>query len=81
MLASSQLGISCRWTGFVTPHMHLDLFPQYACLAQPHLIQMVVSLGCLVVFVAIALLLNMSEVRLATLRARGFSGSAESLAS
>ncbi|PNW87839.1 hypothetical protein CHLRE_01g003950v5 [Chlamydomonas reinhardtii] len=57
-----QLGISCRFTGPVAPHMYMDLFPVYSCASSPHLIHAVVSGIFLLLFVAIALLLNMAEV-------------------
>ncbi|GFR46428.1 hypothetical protein Agub_g7932, partial [Astrephomene gubernaculifera] len=57
-----QLGISCNYTGALRPHMHLNLFPQYSCAKAPHILHAIVSGLCLVLFVAIALLLNMAEV-------------------
>ncbi|GFR46567.1 hypothetical protein Agub_g8160 [Astrephomene gubernaculifera] len=57
-----QLGISCRYTGYVQPHLHFNLFPQYSCSAAPHILHAIVSGLCLMLFVAIALLLNMAEV-------------------
>ncbi|KAG2494506.1 hypothetical protein HYH03_007274 [Edaphochlamys debaryana] len=65
-----QLGISCRYTGFVTPHMRLDLFPQYSCTSAPHLMHAIVSALSLILFVAIALLLNMAEVEVNPLSLR-----------
>ncbi|KXZ45662.1 hypothetical protein GPECTOR_52g60 [Gonium pectorale] len=59
-----QLGISCRYNGPDKPHMHFDMFPEYSCAKAPHLFHAVVSAISLVVFVVIALLLNMSEVLL-----------------
>ncbi|KXZ55417.1 hypothetical protein GPECTOR_3g69 [Gonium pectorale] len=61
-LSLLQLGISCRYTGFAKPKMQLELFPEYSCMSTPHLLHAVVSALSLVVFVAIALLLNMAEV-------------------
>ncbi|GFR46566.1 hypothetical protein Agub_g8158, partial [Astrephomene gubernaculifera] len=57
-----QLGISCRYTGYVQPHLHFTLFPQYSCAKAPHILHAIVSGLCLMLFVAIALLLNMAEV-------------------
>ncbi|KAG2494504.1 hypothetical protein HYH03_007272 [Edaphochlamys debaryana] len=65
-----QLGISCRYTGFMTPHMRLDLFPQYSCTSAPHLLHAIVSALSLILFVAIALLLNMAEVEVNPLSLR-----------
>ncbi|KAG2494508.1 hypothetical protein HYH03_007276 [Edaphochlamys debaryana] len=64
------LGISCRYTGFVTPHMRLDLFPQHSCTSAPHLMHAIVSALSLILFVAIALLLNMAEVEVNPLSLR-----------
>ncbi|KAG2423146.1 hypothetical protein HXX76_015531 [Chlamydomonas incerta] len=65
-----QLGFSCRFTGPVTPHMHMDLFPVYRCMATPHIIHAVVSAVFLLLFVVIALLLNMAEVEVNPLSRR-----------
>ncbi|KAG2494502.1 hypothetical protein HYH03_007271 [Edaphochlamys debaryana] len=65
-----KLGISCRYTGFVTPHMRLDLFPEYSCTSAPHLMHAIVSALSLILFVAIALLLNMAEVEVNPLSLR-----------
>ncbi|PNH05151.1 hypothetical protein TSOC_008612 [Tetrabaena socialis] len=73
-----QLGISCRYFG-PSPKMHFDLLPEYSCVAPPHLIQTVVSALSLVLFVVIAMLLNMAEVEVNPLSRRplalGHSGS------
>ncbi|KAG2423149.1 hypothetical protein HXX76_015534 [Chlamydomonas incerta] len=65
-----QLGFSCHFTGPVTPHMHMDLFPAYGCASSPHVIHAVVSAIFLLLFVAIAMLLNMAEVEVNPLSRR-----------
>ncbi|GLC42489.1 hypothetical protein PLESTB_001103800 [Pleodorina starrii] len=65
-----QLGITCRFTGPAKPHLHFDLFPQYSCTTTPHILHAVVSALCLILFVAIALLLNMAEVEVNPLSRR-----------
>ncbi|KAG2435423.1 hypothetical protein HYH02_011923 [Chlamydomonas schloesseri] len=65
-----QLGISCRFTGPVTPHMHMDLFPDYGCSSMPQVVHAVVSGVFLLLFVVIALLLNMAEVEVNPLSRR-----------
>ncbi|PNW87845.1 hypothetical protein CHLRE_01g004157v5 [Chlamydomonas reinhardtii] len=57
-----QLGISCRFTGPVKPHMYMDLFPVYSCMTTPQVIHAVISGVFLLLFVIIAMLLNMAEV-------------------
>ncbi|GFR46430.1 hypothetical protein Agub_g8004 [Astrephomene gubernaculifera] len=57
-----QLGFTCRFTGPTKPHLHFALFPEYSCAKAPHILHAIVSGLCLVLFVAIALLLNMAEV-------------------
>ncbi|EFJ45113.1 hypothetical protein VOLCADRAFT_94618 [Volvox carteri f. nagariensis] len=67
-----QLGITCRFTGTSRdePKLHFDLFPQYSCTKPPHIMHAVVSALCLILFVAIALLLNMAEVEVNPLSRR-----------
>ncbi|KAG2435418.1 hypothetical protein HYH02_011919 [Chlamydomonas schloesseri] len=65
-----QLGFSCRFTGPVTPHMHMDLFPAYSCASSPHVVHAVTSGIFLLLFVVIALLLNMAEVEVNPLSRR-----------
>ncbi|KAG2436029.1 hypothetical protein HYH02_011741 [Chlamydomonas schloesseri] len=59
-----QLGISCNYTAPTSSglFLHMQLFPQYSCSALPQLAQAVVSGVLLGVFVAVAMLVNMSEV-------------------
>eukprot|EP00198_Chlamydomonas_reinhardtii_P006675 XP_001696011.1 flagella associated membrane protein [Chlamydomonas reinhardtii] len=59
-----QLGISCNYTAPADSGMRLkmQLFPQYSCSALPQLAQAVASGVLLGVFVAVAMLVNMSEV-------------------
>ncbi|KAG2436028.1 hypothetical protein HYH02_011740 [Chlamydomonas schloesseri] len=59
-----QLGISCNYTAPASSRLFLkmQLFPQYSCSALPQLAQAVVSGVLLGVFVAVAMLVNMSEV-------------------
>ncbi|GLC52514.1 hypothetical protein PLESTB_000638200 [Pleodorina starrii] len=65
-----QLGFSCRFTGPAKPHLHFILFPEYSCMTTPHIVHAVVSALCLVLFVSIALLLNMAEVEVNPLSRR-----------
>ncbi|PNH08057.1 Tiny macrocysts protein B, partial [Tetrabaena socialis] len=67
-----QLGISCRYLG-PSPKMHFDLLPQYSCAAFPHMIHAIVSALSLVLFVVIAMLLNMAEVEVNPLSRRPFA--------
>ncbi|KAG2423147.1 hypothetical protein HXX76_015532 [Chlamydomonas incerta] len=64
-----QLGFSCHFTG-PTPHMYMDLFPAYGCASSPHVIHAVVSAIVLLLFVVIAMLLNMAEVEVNPLSRR-----------
>ncbi|PNW87843.1 hypothetical protein CHLRE_01g004124v5 [Chlamydomonas reinhardtii] len=64
-----QLGFSCNFTGPM-PHMYMDLFPAYSCASSPHVIHAVVSAILLLLFVAIAMLLNMAEVEVNPLSRR-----------
>ncbi|PNW79659.1 hypothetical protein CHLRE_08g361950v5 [Chlamydomonas reinhardtii] len=59
-----QLGISCNYTASASSGLFLrmQLFPQYSCSALPQLAQSLVSGVLLGVFVAVAMLVNMSEV-------------------
>ncbi|KAG2435422.1 hypothetical protein HYH02_011922 [Chlamydomonas schloesseri] len=65
-----QLGFSCRFTGPATPHMHMELFPVYSCMTAPHIVHAVTSGIFLLLFVVIALLLNMAEVEVNPLSRR-----------
>ncbi|PNH12150.1 Tiny macrocysts protein B [Tetrabaena socialis] len=56
-----QLGITCRYAGN-GPRMRFDLFPEHSCATSPHLLHAIVSALSLVLFVTIALFLNMAEV-------------------
>ncbi|KAG2435420.1 hypothetical protein HYH02_011920 [Chlamydomonas schloesseri] len=64
-----QLGFSCHFTG-PKPHMYMDLFPAYSCASSPHVIHAVVSAIVLLLFIAIATLLNMAEVEVNPLSRR-----------
>eukprot|EP00198_Chlamydomonas_reinhardtii_P006676 XP_001696012.1 flagellar associated protein [Chlamydomonas reinhardtii] len=59
-----QLGISCNYTAPASSGLFLkmQLFPQYSCSALPQLAQAMASGVLLGVFVAVAMLVNMSEV-------------------
>ncbi|GIL50716.1 hypothetical protein Vafri_6834 [Volvox africanus] len=65
-----QLGITCRFTGSKSPKLHFDLFDRYSCTAPPHIMHAIVSALCLILFVCIALLLNMAEVEVNPLSRR-----------
>ncbi|GLI60726.1 hypothetical protein VaNZ11_002824 [Volvox africanus] len=65
-----QLGITCRFTGSKSPKLHFDLFDRYSCTTPPHIMHAVVSALCLILFVCIALLLNMAEVEVNPLSRR-----------
>ncbi|GLI61040.1 hypothetical protein VaNZ11_003192 [Volvox africanus] len=69
-----QLGISCNYWGPSSPdedsHLRMDLFPNYSCRTPPHILHAVVSALSLLLFVAIALLLNMAEVEVNPLSRR-----------
>ncbi|PNW76483.1 hypothetical protein CHLRE_11g467629v5 [Chlamydomonas reinhardtii] len=57
-----QLGISCNYLGPTSPRLHMDLFPEYSCSETPQIVQVIVSGILLLVFISVAMLLNMSEV-------------------
>ncbi|GIM07919.1 hypothetical protein Vretimale_11958 [Volvox reticuliferus] len=57
-----QLGISCNYVGPAKPHLHMALFPRYSCSSAPHIIHALVSGLLLLLFAAVAMLVNMSEV-------------------
>ncbi|GIL68039.1 hypothetical protein Vafri_21326 [Volvox africanus] len=69
-----QLGISCNYWGPSSPdqesHLRMDLFPNYSCRTTPHILHAVVSALSLLLFVTIALLLNMAEVEVNPLSRR-----------
>ncbi|KXZ45668.1 hypothetical protein GPECTOR_52g66 [Gonium pectorale] len=65
-----QLGFSCQFTGPSKPRLHFQLIPEYSCTGPPHITHAVVSGLSLVLFVAIALLLNMAEVEVNPLSRR-----------
>ncbi|GIM04869.1 hypothetical protein Vretimale_9356 [Volvox reticuliferus] len=65
-----QLGITCRFTGPERPKLHFDLIDKYSCTTTPHIMHAVVSALCLILFVCIALLLNMAEVEVNPLSRR-----------
>ncbi|KAG2488471.1 hypothetical protein HYH03_012976 [Edaphochlamys debaryana] len=67
-----QLGIACRYTG-PQPHLYMSTFTAYSCASAPHLIHAVVSALALILFVAIALLLNMAEVEVNPTSRRPFA--------
>ncbi|KAG2488469.1 hypothetical protein HYH03_012974 [Edaphochlamys debaryana] len=67
-----QLGIACRYTG-PQPHLYMSTFMAYSCASAPHLIHAVVSALALILFVAIALLLNMAEVEVNPTSRRPFA--------
>ncbi|EFJ45151.1 hypothetical protein VOLCADRAFT_94559 [Volvox carteri f. nagariensis] len=69
-LSLLQLGISCNYSGNGGRRLHMDLFPSYSCTSTPHVLHAVVSALSLVLFVAIALLLNMAEVEVNPLSRR-----------
>ncbi|GLI70677.1 hypothetical protein VaNZ11_015617 [Volvox africanus] len=57
-----QLGISCNYVGPAKPHLHMALFPKYSCSSAPHIVHALVSGLLLLLFVVVAMLVNMSEV-------------------
>ncbi|KAG2439095.1 hypothetical protein HYH02_006619 [Chlamydomonas schloesseri] len=57
-----QLGISCNYMGPTAPRLHMALFPEYSCSEMPQIVQVIVSGILLLVFICVAMLLNMSEV-------------------
>ncbi|GLC41265.1 hypothetical protein PLESTM_001177800 [Pleodorina starrii] len=65
-----QLGISCNYSGDAGPRLYMNLFPSYSCTSTPHVLHAVVSALSLVLFVAIAMLLNMAEVEVNPLSRR-----------
>ncbi|EFJ51253.1 hypothetical protein VOLCADRAFT_87875 [Volvox carteri f. nagariensis] len=73
-----QLGISCNYVGPAKPHLHLSMFPSHSCSSSPHIIHALVSGLLLLLFVVVAMLVNMSEVEVnptsKTPQALGHSG-------
>ncbi|PNH05735.1 hypothetical protein TSOC_007980, partial [Tetrabaena socialis] len=61
-LSFLQIGFSCNYFGTDGSRLHMALFPSYSCTVAPQLIHAVSSAALLLLFVGVAMLVNMSEV-------------------